>query len=103
MEKELFIREVRPGIYLMDEDREWPEYRLRPDIVASGHEGHDYSILTDFCRALQSDHPVSPISIEDGLRMTIPGVYAAASAAQGGKVLTIRYPWDKDFDPSELD
>jgi hypothetical protein len=35
--------------------------------------------------------------------MTIPGIYASASAVQGGKVMTIHYPWEADFDPSDLD
>ena len=79
------------------------EYRIRPDIKESGHEGKDYDLLKIFAEALQSEDPQSPITIKDGLRMTIPGIYAAASAARGGKVLTIHYPWDADFDPCELD
>lgn len=35
--------------------------------------------------------------------MTLPGIYADASAKAGGKVMKIRYPWDEDFNPAELD
>ena len=84
-------------------DKHPVEYRIRPDIKESGHEGTDYDLLKIFIEALQSENPVSPISIKDGLRMTIPGIYAAASAVQGGKVMTIHYPWEADFDPSDLD
>ncbi len=83
-------------------DREPVEYRLRPDILASGHEGTDYDLLKIFGEALLTDKK-SPITIKDGLRMTLPGIFADASAKMGGKVLTIHYPWDEDFNPAELD
>ena len=37
-----------------------------------------------------------PISLKEGLRMTLPGIYAEMSAKQGGKLLEIRYPWDNE-------
>lgn len=84
-------------------DKEPWEYRLRPDILNSGHGGTDYDLLSVFRDALNTEEKISPISIKDGLRMTLPGIYADASARQGGKVMRIHYPWDADFDPAELD
>ena len=79
------------------------EYRLRQDILESGHEGTDFDLLKIFVETLQRQEKQSPISVREGLRMTIPGIYADASAKRGGELLPIHYPWDADFDPSELD
>ena len=63
--------------------------------AASGHGGADGYLMQLFVDALLHDKP-SPISLRDGLRMTIPGIYAAESASRG-KRLTIRYPWEQGF------
>jgi hypothetical protein len=55
----------------------------------------DYALLDHFFDALQNGKE-SPISLKEGLRMTLPGIYAEMSSKQGGKVLEIRYPWDND-------
>ena len=63
--------------------------------AASGHGGADAYLMQLFVNAVLNNLP-SPISLRDGLRMTIPGIYAAESAIRGRR-LTIRYPWEKGF------
>ncbi|MBR2905571.1 MAG: hypothetical protein IKC08_06700 [Lentisphaeria bacterium] len=41
-------------------------------------------------------HPPSPIGIKEGLAMTLPGIYAAQSAKEGGALKKIIYPRDKE-------
>ena len=54
-------------------------------------QSHSYTVDTE--------GDVATLSLTDGsLRMTIPGIYAAESVIQGGKTLTIRYPWDDGFE-----
>lgn len=63
--------------------------------AAAGHGGADYALLASFFAALREGRP-PPIDLRDGLRMTLPGLYAAESARRGGALLTLRYPWDAD-------
>ena len=57
-----------------------------------GHGGIDYAMLDAFVKAIREGRP-SPISLKDGLRMTLPGIYAAESARRGGELTRIKYPW----------
>ena len=60
-----------------------------------GHGGADFIMLEDFADALVNGKP-SPVSIEAGLAMTIPGIFAAESAREGGALKKIIYPWSKE-------
>ncbi len=71
-----------------------PEYKDNPDAV--GHGGADYAMLDKFFKALREKNP-SPLSLREGLRMTLPGIFANESADKGGEVVRIKYPWDVDF------
>lgn len=75
---------------------ELPIGELQPNLSeaakASGHGGADYVLLDRFVNAIRNGLP-SPISLREGLRMTLPGLYAAESAARGGQPVPIRYPW----------
>ena len=71
-----------------------PEYA--GDEKAKGHGGMDYAMLDHFYKALLNGEPV-PISLEEGLRMTLPGIYAEESAKRGGEVLDMYYPWDDEW------
>ena len=62
----------------------------------TGHGGMDYAMMEDFFRCLREGK--AAISVREGIEMTIPGIYAEASAKRGGKVLKIKYPWDPDWD-----
>ena len=63
---------------------------------ASGHGGMDYALLDHFFQALLHGEP-APISLKEGLKMTLPGIYAEESAKRGGEVIRMRYPWDEDW------
>lgn len=54
------------------------------DLVKKGVLGQPYY--------MEAELP-SPISLREGLRMTLPGIAAAESARLGGQLLRIRYPW----------
>jgi hypothetical protein len=61
--------------------------------ATGGHGGADHAVFDAFYTALRSDR-VPPISLRDGLRMTLPGIFAAESSRQGGMPVTIQYPWE---------
>ncbi len=68
-----------------------PEYADKRDL---GHGGMDYVLWDLFFKAIRSGGP-SPISLKEGLRMTLPGIYAVESASRGGELLRIKYPWSQ--------
>lgn len=70
------------------------EYQDNPKAV--GHGGMDYAMLDRFFKALLNKE-APPISLKEGLRMTIPGIYAEKSTELKGKVLKIKYPWQEDW------
>lgn len=71
-----------------------PAYADNPDAI--GHGGMDYALLDKFFKAILNGEP-APISLKEGLAMTIPGIYAEESSKRGGEVVTIYYPWDKEW------
>jgi predicted dehydrogenase len=85
-------------LYGMQNTTELDVNYMRPEYAnnakAEGHGGADYAMFDRFFAALRNGEKVSPVSLREGLRMTLPGIYAAESAAAGGKLVTIRYPWD---------
>ena len=75
-------------------DVEFP-YDKVMDCGGGGHGGADFIMLEDFADAIINNKP-SPVSIEAGLAMTLPGIYAAESAREGGTLKKIIYPWSKE-------
>ena len=73
-----------------------PEYENDPVAKTSGHGGMDYAMLDKFFKALINGTP-APISLREGLAMTIPGIYAEESAKRNGEVIRMVYPWDDDW------
>lgn len=71
-----------------------PAYANNPQAKA-GHGGMDYAMMDHFLQGLRRGE--AAISLQAGLRMTLPGIYAEYSARRGGKVLRMRYPWDSDW------
>lgn len=71
-----------------------PAYANNPD--ATGHGGMDYAMLDQFVKSI-TDGSGKSVSLKEGLAMTLPGIYAEESAKRGGEVLTMHYPWDKDW------
>ncbi len=64
---------------------------------ATGHGGADYAVLDQTFQQLWKGSNDFTISLRDGLRMTLPGIYADKSAQLGGRKLTIHYPWEAEF------
>jgi len=73
-----------------------PAYENNEKAGQLGHGGVDFAMMDHFLEALRSGEP-APISLREGLAMTLPGIYAEESAKRGGAVLRIRYPWDEDW------
>ncbi len=71
-----------------------PAYAGNPDAV--GHGGMDYALMDKFLRAVRDGAP-APISLREGLAMTLPGIYAEESSKRGGEVITMYYPWDEEW------
>jgi predicted dehydrogenase len=67
-----------------------PQYARQAE--GTGHGGIDYALMDNFLAAVRDGRP-SPISLREGLRMSLPGVFAAESAQRGGELLKITYPW----------
>ncbi|MBO5454115.1 MAG: Gfo/Idh/MocA family oxidoreductase [Clostridia bacterium] len=63
---------------------------------AAGHDGIDYAMLDNFFMAI-GEGKGEPVTLKEGLAMTLPGIYAEESAKRGGEVLTMYYPWDKEW------
>lgn len=61
----------------------------------AGHGGADHALLQKFFHAIENQLP-SPISLREGLRMTLPGIFAAESAQKGGALTKIQYPWNQE-------
>lgn len=71
------------------------EYVENP--AAKGHGGADYALFDHLFAAMLGGASEFPISLKEGLGMTLPGIYAAESAKRGGEKLTIHYPWEAEF------
>ena len=71
-----------------------PKYANNPK--ASGHGGMDYAMLDNFFMAI-GEGKGEPVTLKEGLAMTIPGIYAEESAKRGGEVLTMHYPWEEEW------
>ena len=63
-----------------------------------GHGGADAYLWQLFEEALLLGAKTAPIDLRDGLRMTIPGIYAVHSILNGSTPEVIHYPWDPDWD-----
>ena len=63
---------------------------------ATGHGGMDYALLDHFFDAILKGES-APISLREGLAMTLPGIYAEVSAKRNGEVIRMVYPWDDDW------
>ena len=71
-----------------------PAYASNPK--ATGHGGMDYAMLDNFFMAI-AEGKGEPVTLKEGLAMTLPGIYAEESAKRGGEVITMYYPWDKEW------
>jgi predicted dehydrogenase len=86
-------------VYGMNQLTDLPIDEQRPEYAAesqqfSGHGGADYILWKRFVAAIGENAKTAPINLKDGLRMTLPGIFAAQSAEQRGQLTAITYPWD---------
>lgn len=72
------------------------EYARNEKALNSGHGGMDFAMVDCFLNALLNGEE-APVTLKEGLAMTLPGIYAEESAKRGGEVLRMRYPWDDDW------
>ncbi len=86
-----------PASNLVEQPGDYMPFEYQQDAKATGHGGIDYAMLDHFFQALLRKEP-APISLREGLRMTLPGIYAEKSAKLGGAVLEMRYPWNDDWE-----
>ena len=91
------VRFYSRELYTDSELTTLPVARMRPELRseaqgAGAHGGADYALMKAFLNAIRTNSK-SPVSLREGLRMSLPGVYAAESARRGGELLRIRYPW----------
>ena len=77
-------------------DMQRPEFVDGARASCSGHGGADYVLFHDFFHALRSGDMSKVITMRDGIRMSLPGLFAAQSAEKGGEIVDIKYPWDND-------
>ena len=84
-----------PASELVEQEGVATPFECLHNPAAIGHGGLDYRILEEFIKAVQTGGK-PPIPLKEGLRMTIPGIYAEMSAKRGGELLEIHYPWDNE-------
>ncbi len=72
-----------------------PVTESRPEVQAGigEHGGADFLMIRDFVASINAGAPVT-IDVRAALRMTLPGLFALESAARGGELVSISYPWD---------
>ncbi len=75
---------------------DWMPYEYASNPNAVGHGGMDYALLDHFFKEL-TEHHAAAIPLREGLRMTLPGIYAEESSRRGGMLLPVRYPWNSDW------
>lgn len=88
------MKELDTGLHEIDGYDMPPGYENDPK--ATGHGGMDYAMLDHFFKAVLNGTP-APISLREGLAMTLPGIYAEESAKRNGEVIRMVYPWDEDW------
>ena len=83
------------NVYGLDKLTRLPISASRPELATlenvSGHGAADYAMLDDFAKAAKGRPPA--IGLREGLRMTLPGLYALESSRRNGELVEIVYPW----------
>ena len=90
------MKELETGLKEISGEFLPPQYADNEFAKTAGHDGMDYALFEHFFNALRNGGS-APISLKEGLEMTLPGIYAEESAKRGGKVIRMVYPWDDDW------
>lgn len=72
-------------------------------IGSGGHGGADPYLMLRFAEALINKEKEMPVSLRQGLAMTLPGLYASESVFRNGEKLAIHYPWEKELFQKDID
>jgi predicted dehydrogenase len=82
-------------VYGLTKPVELPVSSQRPELSSlknlSGHGPLDYAMLQDFVATVRGGS--GPLDLKEGLKMTLPGLFALESARRGGALVEITYPW----------
>lgn len=70
--------------------------RKYPCTGTFGHGGADAYLWLIFVEALRNGAQEMPVSLRDGLRMTLPGICAVESVIRNGEKVPIHYPWQPE-------
>ena len=74
-----------------------PEYANEKKITLEMHGGLDFALMDRFIKCLTEKAP-EPVTLKEGLAMTIPGIYAEKSMKNGSATVNVYYPWDKEWE-----
>lgn len=68
------------------------KYGNNKKVREAGHHGLDYAMFDSIQKSILNGADY-PVSLREGLRMSLPGIYAVESAKRGGELTKIQYPW----------
>ena len=74
-----------------------PEYANEKKITLEMHGGLDFALMDKFIKCLTENAP-EPVTLKEGLAMTIPGIFAEKSMKNGSTTVNVYYPWDKEWE-----
>ena len=89
------MKELDTGLKEVSGEFTPPAYANDEKVKATGHDGLDFAMLDNFFKCLEEGK--AAISLKEGLLMTLPGIYAEESSKRRGEVLTMYYPWNKEW------
>ena len=89
-------KELDQGLKEMEDPFVPAAYKDNQIAIAGGHGGVDYAMMDHFLDAIVNGKP-APITLKEGLAMTLPGIYAEESSKRGGEVMRVYYPWDPEW------
>ena len=93
------MKELDTGLKEVSGENMPTAYANNPKAKEAGHGGMDYAMLDVFFDAIANGKE-APITLREGLAMTLPGIYAEESAKRGGELMRMTYPWEEDFKTS---
>ena len=93
------MKELDTGLKEVSGENMPTAYANNPKAKEAGHGGMDFAMLDVFFDAIANGKE-APITLREGLAMTLPGIYAEESAKRGGELMRMTYPWEEDFKTS---
>ena len=72
-------------------------WKQKNSLAGFGHGGLDSCMMRLFEETLLNGRTRAPCDLKEGLRITLPGIFACQSARNGGMPEKIYYPWDSKW------